>query len=363
MPFDKPCAIDVIDRTHRSGEQGHTKSFVVAEVSPNASIDVKLDTVANVPPQPWTHWLLFIALVMLISGPVFCLSFFFSWRRVFGILAGPESDFGASATANSKPEFTLDSDTTNSTNTSSVKAPSSVGTNRSAIPLFYFQLNSEENRVNTVKQTTGLVKKPQLKPLRSKYKSVTVQPVIATRNAPSHPYGGPPVPTAVIASPYNNVIPKAFHHGPKVVHDSWSHPLASRSPTLTGGCERSNAIREESRANVQVLIAALPTTALESTSASTTVRPVTARNGQAHRKSSSMSDWLAELMKANNPSIVVPPAELAKLASVLRSPPSSPDFTPPTTPTISAFASLGREAMSRARVAVGVSHEDKFSAH
>ncbi|KAG8767563.1 hypothetical protein FRC12_006169 [Ceratobasidium sp. 428] len=360
MTFDKPCTTDGIDRMHGPGEQGHMKSFVMAEVSPNASTDVELDTSVNVPPQPWTHWLLFIVLVILISGPVLCLSLFFGWRRALGVLAGPGSSFGASATANTKLGSTLDSDAAISTNTSSAGAPSSMGTDYCASSLSHPQLpSSEENCANILKQATGLVKKPYLKPLHSKYKSVTIRPLIVTRNAPPHRYRGPPA----ITSPYDNAIPKAFYHGLKVARDSWSRHLASHPPILTGSRERSFAIREESRAHVQALVAALPTIALESTQAPTVVHPLTARNGQTHCKSSSMSEWLAELMKANNPSVVVPPFELAKLASVLGSPPSSPESTPPTTPTISAFTSLDGEAKSRTTVAVEVSHEDNFNAY
>ncbi|KAG8724198.1 hypothetical protein FRC09_020859 [Ceratobasidium sp. 395] len=353
--------------THIIGEELATMSSITSGPPLSAASNTNLDTSMDIPNCSWTRWFPLIALVVLVGGPVFCLCFFFGWRCVLGLLAEPEPSCSVpqfdAATTEPKPD--PNSDRIISKATISAETSSSMDPHSPVGSLSHLQLPSDEaNCIHVTERTTNLVKKPQSKPLRPKAKLLNIQPLVATRAAPPRPYRGPPVPIVAVTPPDDDVIPEIFYYGPKVVHGSWSRPSVSHSPTPTNGRKRSNAVGEESRARVHALVAALPTTAPASIPSFNTELP--SRNAckdQSYRKSSSMSQWLEELMKANNPSIVVPRAELAKLASVLRSPPSSPESTPPTTPTISAFSSLGGEVKSRATVAVEVSHKDNFSAY
>ncbi|KAG8784066.1 hypothetical protein FRC12_018995 [Ceratobasidium sp. 428] len=353
--------------THVVGEEQATKSLITPGLPLSAASNLKLDTNMDIPNCPWTRWFPLIALVVLIGGPVFCLSLFFGWRCVFGLLTEPEPSCPAPQfdAANAEPKPGPNSNGTISKATISAETLSSMDPHSPVGSLSRLQLPSDEaNCTHETERTTNLVKKPQSKPPRSKAKLLNIQPLVATRAAPPRPYRGPPVPIVAVTPPDNDVIPEVFYYGPKVVHDSWSRPSVSHSPTPTNGRKRSNAVGEESRIRVHAFVAALPTTAPASVPSFNTELP--SRNAckdQSHRKSSSMSEWLEELTKANNPSVVVPRAELAKLAFVLRSPPSSPESTPPTTPTISAFTLHDGEVKSRATVAVEVSHEDNFSAY
>ncbi|KAG8720254.1 hypothetical protein FRC09_009847 [Ceratobasidium sp. 395] len=367
LPFEAGPLSQEHGCTHILGEERAMKSPITSGPPLSAASNTKLDTNMGIPNCSWTRWFPLMALAVLIGGPVFCLCLFFGWRCVLGLLAEPEPSCSVPQfdAANAEPKSVPNSNGAISKAIISAETSSSMDPHCPVGPLSRLQLQSDEaNCTHATERTTNLAKKPQSKPLRSKAKLLNIQPLVATRAAPPRPYRGPPVPIVAVTPPDDGVIPEIFYYGPKVVHGSWSRPSLSHSPTPTNGRKRSNAVGEESRARVHALVAALPTTVPAS------ILPFNAelssRNAckdQTHRKSSSMSQWLEELVGANNPSVVVPRAELAKLAFVLRSPSSSPESTPPTTPTISAFSSLDGEVKSRATVAVEVSHEDNFSAY
>ncbi|KAG9123414.1 hypothetical protein FRC07_014974 [Ceratobasidium sp. 392] len=336
------------------GEQSNKEIVVDSVIGHGTSSDTGPDCGENTTYQLWTSWLPLASLVMLVGGPVLCLSLFFVWRCWIGLL---NAEHARSESRTDPPSMNRDLET--HAPTSRIQADPSIsplasGTAHTTGSGPHLQLLSDgKSRMDELepKQTANSIRTSRSKSLHTKKKRVDIQPLVATRKAPPRPYRGPPVPTITITSPDDTgTAPKVCYYGPQVVPASRNGPSSVGSPAPSGGRKRSNAVGESSRAQAEALVAALPVpasssvptpvpeSALTSSSAPHPARTRARGANQGHRrKQSSMSAWFEHLIGGNNPSVVIRSADLAKLALVLNSPPSSPESTPPTTPTTGSF--------------------------
>ncbi|KAG9126121.1 hypothetical protein FRC07_004801 [Ceratobasidium sp. 392] len=357
------------DRTGLKINERSNENTVDPEIGPGTSSDTGSDHGVYTTYQLWTSWFPLASLAMLIGGPVLCLALFFAWRCLAALL---ESEPACSASRDDAPLMDRDLET-------NAPAPGVIANASVSLPIVnmshtigarsHLQLPSnEENRTGAVvKQKANVIKTPRSKPAHPKKKRADIHPIVATRKAPPRPYRGPPVPITIITPPDDEAAaPQVFYYGPKVVPTSWNGPSDAHAPVPSGRRKRSNAVGEDSRAQVEALVAALPVPAPfpELVPASSSARhPAMTRArgaGRGHRrKQSSMSEWFEYLAEGNNSSIAIPSTELAKLAFVLNSPPSSPELTPPTTPTISSFTPHPEfdEVKSHPTVVAEVSHD------